>query len=63
MTNIEDNPYNYFEKQRVKFTVSLGEIKHRIRLISLLRIIVFLITLIGIYLAVAYEQKGNCDYF
>ncbi len=57
MTNTENNPHTYFEKQRKKFTESLHEVNKKIRIISLIRIIVFLSTVIGIYFAVAYEQK------
>jgi DNA mismatch repair ATPase MutS len=53
MTNIKNNPKVYFEQQRLKFTKSLHDVKHKIKRISLLRIIVFLITTIGIYLSVA----------
>jgi len=57
MTNTKYIPYNYFEKHRIKFTKSLREVNKKIRIISLIRIIVFLTTVIGIYFAVAYEQK------
>lgn len=56
MTVIDNNPKVYFEKQRLKFTKSLHEVKHKIRRISFARIIVFLITAVGIYIAVANRQ-------
>ncbi len=58
MTNIENNPQAYFEKQKLKFTTSLFEVKHMIKIISIARIIVFLITVIGIYLSVAKEYEA-----
>lgn len=56
MTDIEDNPEVFFKKQKLKFTNSLNNVKRRIRRISLARIIVFLITTVGIYIAVANRQ-------
>jgi len=57
MTNTKNNPHTYFEKQSIKFTEALHGVNKKIRIISLIRIIVFLTTVIGIYFAVAYEQK------
>ncbi len=57
MTTIKNNPQSYFEKQSLKFAKNLNEIKQKIKRISLTRIIVFLITVVGIYLAVAYGYR------
>lgn len=57
MTNIKNNPRNYFQKQHLKFTGSLQEVNKKIRIISLIRIIVFLITAVGIYIAVANKHE------
>lgn len=57
MTDIAKNPKVYFEKQRLKFTESLHKVKNHTRKISLARIIVFLITTIGIYITVANEYE------
>ncbi len=57
MTSFENNPQAYFKKQKVKFTTTLIETKQRIKRVSIARIIVFLITVIGIYWSVANENE------
>lgn len=57
MTNTQNNPYNYFEKQLLKFTDALKEVNKKIRIISLIRIIVFVTTIIGIYITIAVGHE------
>ncbi len=57
MTKSQNNPHNYYNNQLVKFKHALQEVKKRSRIISLIRILVFLITVIGIYVSVAYGFK------
>lgn len=57
MTNIVNNPRNYYDQQSAIFANNLAEVKRKIRLISVVRIIVFLATVVGIYIAVANGQE------
>ncbi|MFK5857222.1 MAG: hypothetical protein QM503_13915 [Bacteroidota bacterium] len=53
MTKSKYNPLNYFEQQSAKYTKTLQEVVKQSRIISLIRILVFLITIVGIYVSVA----------
>ncbi|NQU31648.1 MAG: hypothetical protein HQ521_00295 [Bacteroidetes bacterium] len=57
MTNNKNNPRQYFEEQKEKYTKSLSDVLLQIKKISIARISVFLITVVGIYLAVAYSLQ------
>jgi len=57
MTKSKNNPLNYYEDQKTKYTKSLLETKKKSRTVSLIRIFVFLITVVGIYVSVAYGFK------
>ena len=63
MTKSKNNPHNYFESQKTKYAKSLQEVKKRSRIISLTRIFVFLITVIGIYVSVAYGYENVAIFF
>ena len=57
MINTESQPTEYFTQQKAKYNRLLSEIKQKIRTVSIARILVFLITVIGIYFAVANGHK------
>jgi DNA mismatch repair ATPase MutS len=57
MTKNNTTPKEYFENNISSLSQSLSLIKKRIKRISLIRIIVFLTTVIGIYIAVAYNYS------
>ncbi len=46
-------PQTYFENQKIKYTTSLKLIRKRSREMSLLRVVVFIVSIIGIYVSVA----------
>ncbi len=53
MIKPDNNPHDYFESKKQQYSSSLKKVKKQIKKISIARIFVFLITVIGIYLAVA----------
>jgi len=53
MMYTQNNPVNYYEDKLGKASKILSEVKNRSRIISLTRIFVFLVTIIGIYISVA----------
>ncbi len=63
MTKSKNNPHTYFENQKTKYTKSLQEVKKRSRFISLTRILVFIITVVGIYVSVAYGYQNIAIFF
>ncbi len=50
-------PQTYFENQKIKYTTSLKLIRKRSREMSLLRVVVFIVSIIGIYISVANGYK------
>jgi len=57
MIKAQNNPHSYFEKHVLKYTEALQEVNKKIRLVSLIRIIVFITIGIGIYVTVANGQE------
>lgn len=51
------NPKEYYINKVNKYSTTLSNTKNKIRKVSLLRLIIFLITVVGIYLAVANHQQ------
>ncbi len=54
MAKTRDEVQTYYQSRLQDFTAKLEEIKTTIRKTSILRIIIFLLTILGIYLASAY---------
>jgi hypothetical protein len=63
MTNSKNNPHNFFENRKKKYAKALQQVKKRSRVISLIRILVFLITVIGIYVSVANGYENVAIFF
>lgn len=57
MTEINNDPHNFFSTKVDQYTVAKVKLKKRIRNISILRVLVFLISSISFYLGVAYGSN------